>query len=92
MWRTVKFEEVYLKAYLNAGAARRELGAYFQFYNDQKPHQALGYRTPAEVFHIALDHGEERYTPERVCSPDAARVSLAGAAGLPLNTTSILSN
>ena len=31
--------------------ARRELGAYFRFYNDQRPHQALGYQTPAEVFH-----------------------------------------
>ena len=67
-------------------------GTDFRFYNDQKPHQALGYRTPAEVFHIALDHGKERYAPERVCSPDAARVSLAGAAGLSLNSTSILSN
>ena len=48
LWRTVKYEEVYLKAYANASEARRELGAYFRFYNDQRPHQALGYRTPAE--------------------------------------------
>ena len=47
LWRTVKYEEVYLKAYANAGEARRELGAYFRFYNNQRPHQALGYRTPA---------------------------------------------
>ena len=53
LWRTVKYEEVYLKAYANATEARRELGAYFRFYNDQRPHQALGYRTPAEVFHEA---------------------------------------
>ena len=50
LWRTVKYEEVYLKAYAGAGEARRELGAYFRFYNDQRPHQALGYRTPGEVF------------------------------------------
>ena len=50
LWRTVKYEEVYLKAYASAGEARRELGAYFRFYNDQRPHQALGYRTPGEVF------------------------------------------
>ena len=49
LWRTVKYEEVYLKAYANASEARRELGAYFRFYNNQRPHQALGYRTPAEV-------------------------------------------
>ena len=41
LWRTVKYEEVYLKAYVNAGEARRELGAYFRFYNNQRPHQAL---------------------------------------------------
>ena len=51
LWRTVKYEEVYLKAYTSASEARRELGAYFRFYNNQRPHQALGYRTPAEVFH-----------------------------------------
>ena len=51
LWRTVKYEEVYLKAYTCASEARRELGAYFRFYNNQRPHQALGYRTPAEVFH-----------------------------------------
>ena len=51
LWRTVKYEEVYLKAYASTSEARRELGAYFRFYNDQRPHQALGYRTPAEVFH-----------------------------------------
>ena len=51
LWRTVKYEEVYLKAYAGAGGAGKELGAYFHFYSNQRPHQALGYRTPAEVFH-----------------------------------------
>ena len=51
LWRTAKYEEVYLKAYANSSEARRELGAYFRFYNDQRPHQALEYRTPAEMFH-----------------------------------------
>ena len=40
LWRTVKYEEVYLKAYVNAVEVRRELGAYFRFYNNLKPHQA----------------------------------------------------
>ena len=51
LWRTMKYDEVYLKAYANATEARRELSAYFRFYNDRRPHQALAFRTPAEVFH-----------------------------------------
>ena len=51
----MKYEEVYLKAYADAKEARRELGAYLRFYNDQRPHQALGYRTPAEVYHQAMN-------------------------------------
>ena len=47
----MKYEEVYLKAYANSSEARRELGAYFRLYDDQRPQQALGYRTPAEMFH-----------------------------------------
>ena len=50
LWRTVKYEEVYLKAYQDGKEARISLGNYFRFYNTERPHQALGYRTPAEVF------------------------------------------
>ncbi len=50
LWRSVKYEEVYLKAYQDGRDARIGLGNYFRFYNTERPHQALGYRTPAEVF------------------------------------------
>jgi putative transposase len=50
LWRTVKYEEVYLKAYQDGRDARAGIGNYFSFYNTERPHQALGYRTPAEVF------------------------------------------
>ena len=50
LWRTVKYEEVYLKAYSDGREARAGIGSYFRFYNNLRPHQALGYRTPAEVF------------------------------------------
>jgi putative transposase len=50
LWRTVKYEEVYLKAYLDGKEARAGIGEYFRFYNTQRPHQALGNRTPAEVY------------------------------------------
>ena len=51
LWRTVKYEEVCLKAYANGLEAHRGLREYFRFYNERRPHQALGYRTPAEVFY-----------------------------------------
>ena len=72
LWRTVKYEEVYLKAYGNATEARRELGEYFRFYNNRRPHQALGYRTPAEVF-----YGEPvaKESKERRCSDQPVLVS-----------------
>ena len=47
----VQYEEVHLKAYDRAAIPRGGLRAYFRFYNNQRPHQALGYRTPAELFH-----------------------------------------
>ena len=52
LWRTVKYEEVYLKAYSNGREAKGGLDDYFCFYNTERPHQALGYRTPAEVFNL----------------------------------------
>jgi putative transposase len=50
LWRSIKYEEVYLKAYQNGSEARAGIGAYLEFYNQERPHQALGYRTPGEVF------------------------------------------
>jgi len=50
LWRTLKYEEVYLKAYQDGRDARAGIDDYFRFYNAERPHQALGYRTPAEVF------------------------------------------
>ena len=50
LWRSVKYEEVYLKAYQNGTEARQGIAAYLGFYNRERPHQALGYRTPGQVF------------------------------------------
>jgi putative transposase len=49
LWRTVKYEEVYLHSYGSPREARQSLARYFQFYNQQRPHQALGYQTPAAL-------------------------------------------
>jgi putative transposase len=50
LWRSVKYEEVYLQDYDGMGEAQRGLGRYFGFYNGERPHQALGYRTPRAVY------------------------------------------
>ena len=50
LWRSVKYEEVYLKAYESVAEARAGIGAYLRFYNSDRPHQTLDYRTSAQVF------------------------------------------
>ena len=50
LWRSINYEEVYLKAYQNGSEARRGIEAYLDLYNQGRPHQALDYRTPGEVF------------------------------------------
>jgi putative transposase len=88
LWRSIKHEEVYLKAYQNGSEARAGIGAYLDFYNRERPHQALGYRTPGEVFQEG---------PQRRCvqsgegvlpSDDAAFPKVAGDS---LNLASSLS-
>ena len=53
LWWSVKYEEVYLKDYGTVPVAVRNLGGYFGFYNEERPHQALGYKTPAEIYRKA---------------------------------------
>src|SRR5262245_57190575 len=50
LWRSVKHEDVYLRGYERGPEAAAGLVRYFGFYNDERPHQALGYRTPAAVY------------------------------------------
>ena len=47
LWRSLKYEDVYLKAYINLVEAREGIGHYFDFYNTHVGHQALGHQTPA---------------------------------------------
>lgn len=63
LWRSVKYEEVYLNEYLTPRQARQGLATYFQFYNYQRPHQSLAYLTPAEVYlapRQLLPHSDQR--------------------------------
>lgn len=55
-WRTLKYEDVYLRKYQTGGELRVGLTKYFHYYNHQRPHQSLGYRTPA----VILMEGKEK--------------------------------
>ncbi len=50
LWRSVKYEEVYLHQYLTVSEARRGLDQYFMFYNTERIHESLGYKTPYEIY------------------------------------------
>ena len=72
LWRSLKYEEVFIKAYGSVAEARRGIGGWLEFYNEERPHQALGYRTPRAVFDgAACEH------------VDNASASLRGAPALP---------
>jgi putative transposase len=53
-WRTVKYEEVYLKAYESVAEARSSIGCYLEFYNGRRPHSALDRRTPDQAYYGSL--------------------------------------
>ena len=50
LWRSLKYEHVYLHAYESVGEAGRRIGAYFKFYNSRRPHSSLGAQTPDQVY------------------------------------------
>jgi putative transposase len=54
VWKSVKYEEVYLKAYANVPEARASIGKYLDFYNGRRPHQSLGRQTPDQAYFNAL--------------------------------------
>jgi len=72
LWRTVKVEEVYMRDYQTVAEARYYLGRYFEFYNNERLHQALGYRTPAEVYGVAVG------TPVALRAPSVPTALISG--------------
>ena len=73
LWRSVKYEEVYLNEYANPRQARRGLTAYWHFYNHERLHQALDYATPAEMYFgrllpITNNGGKESLTSANILS------------------------
>jgi putative transposase len=62
LWRTVKYEEVYLKDYASPHEARTALSAYLDFYNHRRLHQALAYQTPASIYFMKGDRPTDKFS------------------------------
>lgn len=88
LWRSLKYEEVYLREYTSVSQAAASLRSYFAFYNERRRHQSLGYRTPAAVYaegdsSLGISRVEKstRSWSEQVrCSNGTQRVNEAQAA------------
>lgn len=76
LWRTVKYEEVYLHDYASPREARQGLTTYLQFYNEERPHQSLDYRTPAEVYFGTMTKGR---VPQLVLPSIGSNLSQKGS-------------
>jgi putative transposase len=57
LWRSLKYEDIYLRAYVTGSEARLGIGRWIVGYNTARPHQALGYRTPDEVYKASAELG-----------------------------------
>ena len=71
LWRSLKYEDVYIKAYASVLEARRGIGGWLTFYNDERLHQALVYRTPSEVFQMPVTCGYVDNASALTTSPHA---------------------
>ena len=92
LWRTVKYEEVYLHDYASPREARQGLSRYFDFYNYRRLHQALDYSTPWEVYSDALGAaaplGGQRWAQQpALCGPAEATTMHLNNSPLPVLTT-----
>ena len=63
LWRTLKYEEVYLHGYETVREAKESIGRYFSFYNRERLHESLGYKTPEEVY-LSTDKTINKQTGE----------------------------
>ena len=55
LWRSMKYDDIYIKDYEQVPDLEAGLTAYFLFYDEERPHQSLGYRTPGEVYRSGLE-------------------------------------
>jgi len=89
LWRSLKYEEVYLNAYATVAEAKAGIGAWLSFYNNERQHQSLGYRTPQQIYEESLVDDRLRRPAAR---PPASRASsesgeMLAFAHIPTGTT-----
>jgi transposase InsO family protein len=65
LWRSLKYEEVFIRAYTSVAEARRSIGRWMTFYNTERKHQTLNYRTPNDILRrpgpVSMWRTQERY-------------------------------
>ena len=91
LWRSLKYEEVYLHAYASVAEAKAGIGAWLRFYNEERQHQSHGYRTPHQIYEEGLWKCGRSAMPTGSASP-ASRASSEGGemlafAHIPTGTT-----
>src|SRR5438094_8104779 len=74
LWRSLKYEEVYLNAYATVADAKAGIGCWLEFYNAERQHQSLGYRTPRQIYQEGLWICGRSAVPTGCASP-ASRAS-----------------
>jgi putative transposase len=78
LWRSLKYEEVYLNAYASVAEARTGIGAWLGFYNEERQHQSLGYRTPRQIYEESLWICGRSASPTGCASPASRASSESG--------------
>ena len=77
LWRSVKYEDIYIKDYERVPELESGLTAYFRFYDEERPHQSLDYRTPAEVYRAGARPGDRR--GRTITNPGPRAVQFSGS-------------
>jgi putative transposase len=78
LWRSLKYEEVYLNAYASVAEAKAGIGAWLNFYNEERQHQSLGYRTPRQIYDEGLWICGRSALPTGAASPTSRASSESG--------------
>src|SRR5438067_9166160 len=91
LWRSLKYEEVYLHAYATVAEAKAGIGAWLEFHNIERQHQSLGYRTPRQIYQEGLWICGRSALPTGCASPASRASSQSGEmlafSHIPIGTT-----